>query len=208
MGKEKTKNKMATFKKMLKFFSPLKIIIILLVLVVILGGIVVKDNFFTKSEPVKLKLEDIGELSTQAAYVNEVNVTQDARSLFGIEIPFTQSKVIFSYNVVVKAGYDFTKIDCSVDEINKVIHVTLPEAEVLSCELNPDSFMSYHDAESIFTPFTVEKYNGAISDLTESAKEDAINNGLLEAAEENGKIIIRSFLYQVYDENVYTITFN
>ena len=47
----------------------------------------------------------------------EVNVTEDVRKLFGIDIPFTQSKYIYSYNVIVKAGYDFGEIRYEVKKI-------------------------------------------------------------------------------------------
>ena len=50
----------------------------------------------------KLGFEDIGELATQAAYCTEVNVTEGARELFGLTIPFTQSKYVYSYDVVIK----------------------------------------------------------------------------------------------------------
>lgn len=168
----------------------------------------VKDRFSTESQSTKLGFEDTGELATQAAYVTETNVTENARDLFGLEIPFTQSKVIFSYNVVIKAGYDFSDIRYTIDESNQIIHVQMPEAKILSSAIDPDSFMLYHDAESIFTPITVENYNEALADLSEEAETTAIENGLLEGAEQNGRTIVSSFFYQAYDKEVYTVEFS
>ena len=79
------------------------------VIVVIIAAPFVKNAFTTESKSTKFGFKDIGELATQSAYVTEVNVTEDARELFGLEIPFTQSKTIFSYDVVVKAGIDFSE---------------------------------------------------------------------------------------------------
>ena len=207
MGKEKKKSNKSAIKKLFKVITFKRILIIALIVVAMVGGAFINETFFTKSTTHKLNFEDIGELSTQAAYVNEINVTQDARTLFGMEIPFTQSKVIFSYNVVVKAGYDFSEITYTVNDNSKVIKVKLPEVKILSCELDPDSFENYHEEDSIFTPFTVDKYNAAVSDLTKKAQEDAVDNGLLEAAEENGKVIISNFFYQTFDKDEYTIEY-
>ena len=37
--------------------------------------------------------------------------TKATRNLFGMEIPFTESKYIYSYDVEVKAGIDFADIE-------------------------------------------------------------------------------------------------
>ena len=110
--------------------------------------------------------------------------------------------------MVIKAGYDFSDIRYTIDESNKIIHVQMPEAKILSSAIDPDSFMLYHDAESIFTPITVENYNEALADLSEEAETTAIENGLLEGAEQNGRKIVSSFFYQAYDKEVYTVEFS
>ena len=51
-------------------------------------------------------LRNIGELATQSAYVTEVGVIDDPRTLFKkVKIPFTQSQYIYSYDFIVKAGF-------------------------------------------------------------------------------------------------------
>ncbi len=130
---EETKNKLSKILLPLlkpKFFLPIAGII-----VVIGAAIFIGNKFTTESKSTKLTLEDIGELATQSAYVTEVNVTEDARDLFGIEIPFTQSKTIFSYDVVIKAGINFSDIQYSVDDTSKTISVTLPECKILTNEI-------------------------------------------------------------------------
>lgn len=59
------------------------------------------------SKTTRLGFEDIGEMATQAAYTTQVNVTEGSRVLWGVTIPFTQSKYIYSYDVTIKAGIDF-----------------------------------------------------------------------------------------------------
>jgi hypothetical protein len=62
---------------------------IILILAAVAAG--VKSVIFSESKTTKIGFEDIGELATQSAYCTEVNVTEAARELFGITIPFTQS---------------------------------------------------------------------------------------------------------------------
>ena len=66
-----------------------------------------KSLFSTDGKTTRLGFEDIGQLATQAAYCTEVKVAEKSAELWGLTIPFTQSKYIYSYDVEVKAGFDF-----------------------------------------------------------------------------------------------------
>lgn len=77
---------------------------------IIAFGLFPKSNLTIDSTGSRLGFEDIGELSTQSAYTTEVSLIKDFRTIFGLEIPFTQSKYIYSYDVQMKAGLDFSKI--------------------------------------------------------------------------------------------------
>lgn len=182
-------------------------LVIALIIIAVLGGISlgVKQVAFTDNKTTKLGFEDIGELATQEARCTEVNVTDQSKKLFGIKIPFTQSKYIYSYDVVVKAGIDFNKITWSVKD--KTITVKMPESKILSCELDMDSFKVYHEEESIFTPIKLADNNDALKMLIENAKQDAVANGLLENAESNAETILRGFFANVYDLQKYKIEF-
>ncbi|MGF7012035.1 flagellar basal body-associated protein FliL [Lachnospiraceae bacterium PF1-22] len=160
----------------------------------------------TESKTTKLGFEDIGELATQSAYCTEVNVTDNSRELFNIKIPFTQSKYVYSYDIVIKAGYDFGEIEWS-EKDNKEIEVKLPEAKILSSDLDTESFKVYHEAESIYTQIGLEDNNEALKGMKKNAEKDAISNGLLENARSNAETVLRGFIGNVYDLNEYTITF-
>lgn len=155
----------------------------------------------------KIGFEDIGELATQVAYCTEVNVTEASRDLWGITIPFTQSKYIYSYDVEIRAGFDFGGIEWELDEEASTIKVKLPEVRVLSCDINTDSFKLYHESESIFRQITMEENNEALANLKQAAREDAVANGLLENARSNAETILRGFFGQVYDLEKYELEF-
>lgn len=204
--KEQKEKKTGSRNGLLKLYLSQKLIKIILVIIVIVALVVgVTRYFFTESKTTKIGFEDIGELATQAAYCTEVNVTEGARELFGITIPFTQSKYIYSYDVEIKAGFNFEEVEWSLS--GNTIEVRLPEAEVLSTEIDLDSFKVYHEDESIFRQITLEENNEALKSLQENAQKDAIDNGLLENARSNAETILTGFFGNVYDMDEYEIEF-
>ena len=183
--------------------------IVLIALVVVLAitvvGLGFKVSHTTESKTTMLGFEDIGEFATQSAYCTEVSATANARKLFGHNLPFTQSNIVFSYDVVIKAGYDFSAITWDVHDTT--ITVKLPEVKVLSCEVKEDSFKKYVEDESIFTPFTLDDNNNAMKALKETAQTDAIANGLYENARSNAETMLTTFFSSAYDMDQYTIEF-
>lgn len=180
-----------------------KIILIIAVIVILFIG--VSRYFLTESRTTKLGFEDIGELATQTSYCTEVNVTEAARELFGMTIPFTQSKYIYSYDIQIKAGLDFEEIEWEVN--GSTIEVRLPETKILSSEIDLDSFKVYLEDESIYREITLEENNEALKSMKQSAEDDAVANGLLENARSNAETILTGFFGNVYDMDEYEIVF-
>ena len=202
MGDE---NKVAKRKKSM---VKTKLIALIAVIVIALGaGLYFGKSLSSESRITKLGFEDMGELATQAAYCTMVEDTEAARDLFGVEIPFTQSRLIYSYDVIVRAGLDFEQIEWSVDDPNKVIEVKLPEIKVLNSELDTESFKLYLEDESIFRRISMEENNDSMIEMEENARRQAVGNGLLDEARANAEAILRSFFAGVYDLEKYEIVF-
>ena len=204
-GKEKKQQKKKNTGALKYWFSlkVVKIILIIIVIALLLLGI---GKFFsTKSKTTKIGFEDIGELATQVSRSTEISTIEGSRDLFGVEIPFTQSKYIFSYDVEIKAGFDFTQIEWSLND--HTIEVKLPETQILSSALVPDSFEVYLEDESIFREITLDETNEAIQELVENAEKDAVANGLLDNARANAETILTGFFASAYDMDEYEIVF-
>ena len=162
-------------------------------------------NIFAKVT--KLNLEDIGELATQAGYFTSVQTIRKSREVLGLEVPGTQSNYVYSYDGTIKAGYDFSKITAEVDEKNHEITVSLPACEILSTEIDEDSFVLYNDGANPFTSLKLEDVDKSNAELKKAARETAIKNGILENARTNAELLIRGFLAGLYDMKVYTVRF-
>ena len=202
MGDE---NKVAKRKKSM---VKAKLIALIAIIIIALGaGLYFGKSLSSESRITKLGFEDMGELATQAAYCTMVEDMEAARDLFGVEIPFTQSRLIYSYDVIVRAGLDFEQIEWSVDEPNKVIEVKLPEIKVLNSELDTESFKLYLEDESIFRRISMEENNDSMIEMEENARRQAVGNGLLDEARANAEAILRSFFVGVYDLEKYEIVF-
>lgn len=154
-------------------------------------------------------LRDIGELATEEYSYTEVGTFDSQKSvqLFGydVTVPFTQSKFIYTYEGTIKAGVDFTCITVEKVDDSKRVTVTLPKAEILSAELDENSFQLYDEKNNIFNPFSVRDVNETNRTLKQHAEEKAIEKGLLKRADANAKAMIRSFLMSTYDLEGYMI---
>ncbi len=154
-----------------------------------------------------LGFEDIGELATQSAYMTRVGDIDASRKLFGLKIPFTQSTVIYSYDVTVKAGLDFDQVEWEVDDEAKEIRVSMPEIRVLSKEVDQESFKLYHEDLSMFKAIHIEEFFANFQGLAEEAENEAVENGLLDNAQANAERVIQGFIHQNFDPQEYKIVF-
>lgn len=191
---------------------PNPLVIIIVILLVLILALSVRLIYFESSNSigsrtVSFGLRNIGELATQSGYFTNVQVISDARQIFGFNIPFTSSKYIFSYDGLIKAGYDFSAIELDVDDDAHTIHVKLPQARILSIEIQEDSFTVYDESQSIFTPLNLADVNQSQVYLKEQASRNAISNGILDAARTNAETLIELFLSNTYDPQVYSIVF-
>lgn len=209
--------KSETKKRRIISFTKTKMIIIgLVAIIVVLVAIYVTDLYKgaqTDYKTTKLRFENIGELATQVAYATEVGSIKDSRDIFGIQIPFTQSSYIYSYDFVIKVGFDFRKIDWK--EEGTVVKVQMPTPKVFSNEIKLDSLKVYNEEESIFTNIAHETVNESSSDMQKDAEKSVVENGIFDMAKKNAETIIKSFLSNVYafdqqknpEDKVYTIEF-
>ena len=190
-------------------FRPGSVIFFAVLLVVILGALgylgATGTRFFSKTT--RLGLKDIGELATQAGYFTSVQTINKSRNIFGIEIPGTQSNYIYSFDGTIKAGIDFQDIQLEVDDTRHVIKVTFPEFKILSTEIKDDSFILYNDGANPFTSLKVEDVQKGNAALKESARQTAIDNGILVNARTNAEVLVKGFLASMYDLTVYTVEF-
>ena len=165
----------------------------------------VPESSVVQNEPVSYRLENIGELSTQTAYITNVQVISNSRTIFGVTVPFTQSKYIYSYDCIVRAGIDFSLVTYTVDPLTQTITVTLPPSSIHTIVVDEDSLVVYDESQNMFSPLKLDNIQASRLKMREDAHAHAIKLGLLNAAAENSKVIIQAFLLSNPEYAEYTI---
>ena len=146
-------------------------------------------------------------MTTQAAYYTNVQVIRNERTVFGIAVPFTQNQYIYSYDGIIKAGIDFSKVSAVANEIDQTITVKLPHAYITSNDVDENSLEIYDEERNIFTPLKLEDIQASREMMKAEAAETAIGNGILEEAEMNARQLIENFLKTDPAHEKYTVIF-
>ena len=186
-------------KKTKSFIKAVPIVIKIVVVIAILLGVFYLGNACSsvinlQTKSTKFGLKDVGELVTQTAYVTVVTDNKENKELFNkFEIPFTESRQVFSYDVEVDVSVNFSEISYTVDSENKEIKVSLPHSKIYKTTLNTDSLKVYLDTESLFSRIDLKEHNDALNAIKEQAATDAKSNGTLEAGDNNAKRLVESF---------------
>lgn len=159
---------------------------------------------------VQEEIQEIGEMATvEYHYTNASTLDSSKKFWFtNWNLPLTTKTAVITMDGVLKAGVEIKSIEITSDEISKTITVKIPEAKILSNELDEDSLQVYDEKSGLFNELTLSDSSELRTELKTEAEEKALQNGLLEQAETNAKTIIRSIIEATpsIKEN-YTIVF-
>lgn len=157
------------------------------------------------TETIRDGLSDMGFLITQEYYFTQVETYTKEKNIF-IVIP-TKSGFTYSYDGSVIAGVDFGEIDVKTDEDRKIITVDLPPSEIQSVNIDRDTFKIYSEKESLWNPLKLEDYNISLAEFEESAKEKALENGILERSDAQAQKLVSEFIGSLPNASGYTVDF-
>ena len=150
-------------------------------------------------------VRDMGLLITQEYYFTDAVSQSKVKTLFNIPLGFTETSYVATYDGVVTAGLDFTKIRVELDSEAKTVTVRMPGAEIQNVDIDPNSFVLYSEKNGIGNPLSVSEYNGSLVELENKARTRAEERGLIEQADENAKRIVRSLIGGLLDLSQYRL---
>jgi hypothetical protein len=166
---------------------------------------IIEKEVEISGEEIRSSMANIGKLCTAEYSYTHVERVDSSREIKGFQIPFTTATFIYSYDGTILAGIDFTQIQIEKDDIAKKIKVTLPEAEMISSEIDQDSFELYDEKNNIFNPISVTDVADSIADLKNSEEEKAMEEGLLDKAKANAVTLVENFMRGSFDVGGYDI---
>ncbi len=181
-------------KKMITFAGT---VIVLCLIFFLIGRFTGGEDNNTQMSAVVLenKLTEISELaSISYAYTNMAEF-ENSKDFYGVKLPFTTKSFIITYDGQIKAGVDLSQAQVSVRGTR--VQVTLPEAEVLSHQIDEDSIEVFDETTSIFNPLRVEDYQAFSKDQKARMEKKAEEKGLLTEAKSRAVSSVRSMLEQL-----------
>ncbi len=158
-------------------------------------------------EEIRAGLNDMGVLLTEEYYFTDVVRFSSIKKLFNIELGITESSYLASYDGVVTAGVDFTKLTLRRDDGMMLITVTMPAPQIVNVDIDPESFQLYSEKTGLGNPISMADFNTSLVELEQSAREKALERGLLERARDNARSIVTNFIAGLVDTTQYNIRF-
>lgn len=138
------------------------------------------------------QLTEIRELATVTYVYTNMAQFENSNDFYGVKIPFTTKSFILTYDGTIKAGVDLD--GAAVDISGTTVTVTLPEARILSHEIDEGSVEVFDEKTSIFNPFTVEDFTSFQADQKAAMEERALSRGLLEEARSKAVSSVKQLL--------------
>lgn len=155
---------------------------------------------------IESEIRNIGELSTVEYVFTDAAKFSDSKQIKDWNIPFTEKSFVMKWDGSIKAGINVDNIDVNIDVENKEIVITLPQAEILSYEVDESSIEVLDEKDNVFNSISVDDKVNFDSSTKEAMIQRAIENGLLEKAQKQAEVIIAGLLTGLAED--YTITFN
>lgn len=189
----------------------------LLVIVVVSIGLTVGFGIYNKGkndgsviEKPVVCYQDVEDIAFQEATIKEIGKIHKPMELGKYEVDtfLTTSDYVFSYNAVIKAGYDLENIkDDGGNELTQTITVTLPKASILDSYLDEKSYVQYWEGEKITANVGLEDFHKEKKKMLKEAKQDAIKGGLYEKTAEHAKVVITDYIHSLKGYENYNVVF-
>lgn len=143
---------------------------------------------------VNKEIKEIGELATvEYLFTNAAKYT-DSKQIKNWNIPLTEKSFTIKWDGVIKAGVKVEEVMVELNEKDQKIIVTIPAAEILSYDTDEDSVEVLDETDNKFNPITVGDKVKFDAETEKEMKQRAIDNGILEKAQESAKKIINNIL--------------
>ena len=144
------------------------------------------------TETIRDGLANMGTLITQEYYFTQVEKFTKEKKIF--KYISSSSEMLYSYDGSVMAGIDFEKIEIVKDDAAKTLTITLPKSEIQTVTIDKDTFQLYSEKDSLWNPLKLEDYNMSLTDFEETARQKALDNGILERSDEQAKVLVSNFI--------------
>lgn len=133
------------------------------------------------------RLEESSELTVEKNYYTGI-----AKFSEGTVPLINKNSFAMKYEAEIDAGFRLE--DVTIEVTDNEVFVTVPKAEILSIDIDPDSLEFYDNKISLFKTDRKEATKKALQIAQKDAEENATRKGLLEAADKRAEVIFKGIL--------------
>lgn len=187
MAKEKKVTLNQTFKNII-------FIVVLAAVFFFIGKVWPSGEETTKmtSDLLSQQIQSISELATVEYNYTNMGKFENQATFYGWKVPLTTKSFIVSYDGKIKAGIDMSLVEVKVTK-NK-IHIEVPQAKILSHEIDEKSIEVFDETKNIFNPITITDYNQFAIDQKENMEVKVKEKGFIEEAQAKAEKTIKNFI--------------
>lgn len=141
---------------------------------------------------VQTKIESAGELVTSKYHYKDVFEHKIFKDVLGIP---TSEERIYVYSGVILVGYDLTKMKISVDNTKKKIIIQLPKPNVISHDIDLESFQEYDIKSNMFINVSTDDVMEVLEKQKHNKSMELLRNKeYIKDVEQNAKSVIKNIL--------------
>lgn len=120
------------------------------------------------------QIKNVGKLVVTEGHFSEVFTYKNSKGVFG-DLISAEKKAVVIVNAEVTIGYDLSKIEYHIDEVNKTLQILrIPEEEI---KISPD--FEYYDMQADYlNPFEAKDYNSIKKTVRESLMKKIVASEL------------------------------
>lgn len=167
------------------------------------------DDYTLTISMVQDALKPTAALITNQYRYTAADIYDDYKKFFGFNLPFTNTKAVFTFKGTMSIGIDLQELTYQIDNDKKSIEIQLPSIGVLSHDIDLGSFQFPFEEESIFNPKEMSDYVGALDQLKSKQAELVLNDQeYISNALHNTKEVLRIFLSNSELTKDYSVTFS
>ncbi len=153
------------------------------------------------SDLLSQQIQNISELAVVEYNYTNMGKFENQATFYGWKVPFTTKSFIISYDGKIKVGIDMSLVEVKIK--GKNISVFVPEAKILSHEIDEKSIEIFDETKNIFNQISITDYNQFAIDQKDKMETSVKEKGIIKEAQEKTEKVIPSFIkssYQLSDD--------
>lgn len=147
------------------------------------------DKHEVDTEYLMAKLQKSSELTTAKLEYTGFTKFKDE----GIII-LNRSDFLMVYTATARAGIDIKNVKVDADKITKTIWITIPKAEILDVNVDPQKITYYDEKFALFNIDQKEDSDRAQALAEDEAKKELAKMGILKMADDQAETLIKGLL--------------